>query len=326
MAERDGPKRGPGRTLLALVLLSVVVGLGLLAALNRPAPEDAPASPSSSEPATGVTGGAPRREPPPAVPAPGSGAGSGAVARPGEKPSPPEAASEPTPDLPPGHPPIPAAPGEQVGLQWLGHSCFYIHSPRGVTVVTDPFDPAVVPLPPPEIGSHFVLVSRKDPAHDHTQVIRSFPGETRSVLRGGEARKGDVVVDSREVSPGRGWIYRIRSGPLRVAHVGGLTGGIPDELASWLGPIDVLLLPVGQERPTAEAAVAIAKRLAPRLIIPMAYSTADMRAAGSRLRGVDAFIRLGPWAVTAKDADVIMTSPSELPPGTEVMTLQCRGR
>jgi L-ascorbate metabolism protein UlaG (beta-lactamase superfamily) len=227
--------------------------------------------------------------------------------------------------MPPDHPPVAADDGTQVGVQWFGGACFYLHSPGGVAVVTDPFDPKAAGLDPAGIGAHFVTVSSDDPLHGFTAAVHAFQGETKQVVRGTEARRGDLHIIPIEVPSRRGgkvYAYAIEAGALRFAHLGSVGGPLTPQQVKAFGPIDVAMVPVAGEGLSSRQAVEIAKQLNPRIVIPMAHGTPEMRPPASRLPSVQAFVEASPWAFTRLDTDVTMLSKAVLPQTTEIWSLQ----
>jgi L-ascorbate metabolism protein UlaG (beta-lactamase superfamily) len=230
-------------------------------------------------------------------------------------------------ELPADHPPITNDEGSQVGIQWLGHSCFYIHSPGGIAAVTDPFDPKATGLPAPSTGAHFVTVSGTSPTSSFVQAVKPFMDEATlkplalDVVRSEPAGKDDLKIQPVETSSGR--IYLIQAGALRIAHLGGVRQALSAAQIQALGKVDVLMIPVG-EGLTPKQAVEIARALKPSIILPMAYSTPDMDGPEARLRRVEQFIAASPFAVTRKDSDVMLIAPSELPANTEIYLLRLR--
>jgi L-ascorbate metabolism protein UlaG (beta-lactamase superfamily) len=85
--------------------------------------------------------------------------------------------------------------------------------------------------------------------------------------------------------------------------------------------VDLLMLPVG-ERLAPRDAVASAQRLNPRVILPMAYRQGEGGGTAAKLRSLDAFVSASPFAVTQKDADIMLISQADLPASTEIWTLK----
>jgi L-ascorbate metabolism protein UlaG (beta-lactamase superfamily) len=228
------------------------------------------------------------------------------------------------PDMPADHPTIaPSDPKSQVTVQWLGHSCFFIYTPGGVVVVTDPFDPQATGLPSPDLNAHLVTVSSQRPDHAFTNVVGAFQGEQRQVVYGKEARVKDLRVIPVDAGGGD-YAYVLEAGPMRIAHLGGLKRPLSPENIKKLGPVDILLIPAGGEGVTQKQSVEMAKQIAPKVVIPMAYAATGMDGPDGKLGSFDEFVSAGPFAVTDKEADTILISKPELPPTTQVYRLQFR--
>jgi hypothetical protein len=260
------------------------------------------------------------------APAPGTGK---AVEKPAVDPPPPEVRQE---DLPPGHPPVSSPEGTQVSIQWLGHACFYIHSPGSSAVVTDPFDAVALGLSPPSTGAHLVTVSSDGPAHSFTSAVRPFQGDTQEVVRGKPAQRGDLrlapLLAGKSGAGGENVAYVIEAGPLRIAHLGDLRGPLDDAALRALGSIDILMIPAGGEGLSPRSAAEVCRKINPRIVLPMAYRPVGMDAGAPGLVGklspVEEFIKASPYAVTRKDTDIILLSKRDLPSGTEIFLLQYR--
>jgi L-ascorbate metabolism protein UlaG (beta-lactamase superfamily) len=211
-----------------------------------------------------------------------------------------------------------------VGIQWLGYSCFYIDSPGGVAVVTDPFDPKATGLAAPTTGAHFITVSEETPQHNFAGAVHAFQGEQKEVLHGRPARRGDLQITPvpTDSSAGGNVAYVIQAGALRIAHLGALDHPLSAAQVKSLGQVDVLMLPVGGGALSPKQAVAVTKALNPRIVLPMAYSTPGMSGPAARLPPLQDFISASPYAVTRKDEDVMMISKADLPQSTEIYTLK----
>lgn len=336
-SERAAVRRGgPPRAGVLIGAGLVLIGLLLFAATRHPAPPPAPGIPAPAAETPGVAPGEPA---PPSGPLNGPAANAPAPPPARNGPAPSTARSTPPPgnapalpnpsDLPPGHPAISTDEKTQVSIQWLGYSCFYIQSPGGTAVVTDPFDPKVTGLASPATGAHLVTISTETPEHNNPGVIHAFPGETKQVLHGTGASRGDLRVipvptyrdDSAGARAGRNTVYVIEAGALRLAHLGDLGHVLTPQQVQAVGHVDVLMVPVGGALDPKEA-VAVAKQLNPRVVIPMAYSTPSMDGPAARLPAVTRFVSASPYPVTPKDADVMLLSKTDLPATTEIYTLR----
>ncbi len=232
-------------------------------------------------------------------------------------------------DLPPDHPPVdgPAVTEPKTTLQWFGYSCFYVHSPGGTALVTDPFDPRKGGLPSAETGAHFVTISSEDPLHGFAGVIRAFQGEAVQVLRGEPGSRGDmrlIPIPTTGPAGSANTAYVIEAGPLRIAHLGNLGGPLNPTQLRALGSIDILLIPAGNLGLSPADAVAVTRAINPKVVIPMGYRTPEMSGPAARQADLDAYISASPYAVTRKDQDVMLIGRSELPGATEIFTLRYR--
>lgn len=175
---------------------------------------------------------------------------------------------------------------------WLGHSTFLITNDAGGRLVTDPADERSIPKLP-EVSADVVTVSHRH--HDHCAVERiggepvvkeSPEPETRAgfTIRGFSTFHDEVKGAKR----GLNTVFLIEADGQRFVHCGDL-GHMPDEktIAAIRG-CDVLLLPVGGVYTVdGKAAWEIAKRIAPKTVVPMHYQTPDL---GFALEPVDRFL------------------------------------
>jgi L-ascorbate metabolism protein UlaG (beta-lactamase superfamily) len=328
-----GARRGPKAGWIAAAAAAVVV-LAIVAAMRggetpptvANAPRSGVSTPLANAPASNAGAPAPPLTGAPAanrpaiaaVPAPGNSPRPAAPTPPQDlPPSPPVKPS----DLPPDHPPITTDERPQISIQWLGEACVYIHSPGGVAVVTDPFDPKATGLPAPSTGAHAVLVSADSPAHSFTEAVHAFEGETKQVVRGSAYHRGDMQVTPLPGPDGRAFGYLIQAGTLRIGFAGTPAGLRALDKGVAPGSLDLLLLPVGED---PKVAARTAQRLKPRVVIPLSYAAPGMEGPASRLHPLRDFVAGVPFAVTEKDSDVMMLSQADLPPSTEVYALRFR--
>jgi hypothetical protein len=318
-----GSARRPSHRVVLVLAALFLLGILVLATARGPGTPEPEVTTSTGGPVVAVDAIPPPAEATDAPEAPGLPAPGPA---PGTAEAPPVDLPPPTSRLPAGHPSVAAAPGKQTTIQWLGHACFYIHSPGGVALVTDPFDGSVLGLEAPSTGAHLVTISTSGPEHSHTVAVRPFLNEVKRVVRGESIERDDLRVTPVPTG-GNNTAYLIQAGDLRIAHLGRPTAVLTEEQRAQFGEVDVLLVPAGGAGLSPGDAVKVARQFAPRVIIPMAYSAPAMKnlkGATANLRPVQDFISASPYAVTRKDSDVILISREELPAGTEIFLLQYR--
>lgn len=175
---------------------------------------------------------------------------------------------------------------------WLGHSTFLITNDAGGRLVTDPVDEKSLP-DLKRVDADVITVSHRH--HDHCAVERvggtpvikeSCEPETIAGfhIRGFSTFHDEVNGTKR----GTNTIFVIEADGQRIVHCGDL-GHMPDEATiAALRGCDALLLPVGGVYTVdGPAAWTIAKRIAPKTVVPMHFATSNLT---FRLEPVDRFL------------------------------------
>ena len=162
-------------------------------------------------------------------------------------------------------------------IRCIAHAKFLIETESGFRIVTDPYD-ASCGFPVKPMKADAVLVSHHH--HDH-DAVDTVEGWQTVVDRPGEHTLApDVKVravsafhdDENGAKRGSTLLFSIRAEGLNVVHLGDL-GHLPSaEQIDALGPVDVLLIPVGGFF-TIDALTAreVCGMLKARVVIPMHY-------------------------------------------------------
>ncbi len=158
----------------------------------------------------------------------------------------------------------------------LGHSSFKLRG-KSATLVTDPFDPAMLGLKFPKVEADIVTISHDH--HDHnnsgivggTPIIVSGPGEY-------EIKKVKIIGvrtyhdEANGEKRGGNTIYHIEMDGLSIVHTGDLGHKLGEQEIELLDGVDILLVCVGGTYTIdANEAAALVSKLEPRIIIPMHY-------------------------------------------------------
>ncbi len=179
-------------------------------------------------------------------------------------------------------------------IQWLGHACFLFVSKDGTRVLTDPFDPKVG-YPVPEVAADIVTASHQHSDHNYFKAVQGQftrvekPGET--TLRGVHIKGVSTFHDDTHGSQrGQNILFRFTIDGLNILHCGDLGHALTPEQVQAVGPLDVLILPVGGYY-TINAATAqkVMQQLNPALTIPMHFKTPVM---DFPIESVDPFLNL----------------------------------
>lgn len=163
-------------------------------------------------------------------------------------------------------------------ISHLGHSSFKLRG-KNVTLITDPFDPAMVGLKFPKLEADIVTIS-----HDHNDhnFIKEISGNPLIINGPGEYEvKGADIIglasfhdNQKGKLRGKNTIYRISLDDVSLVHLGDLGHELDDRDIEALDGIDILLIPVGGFFTiSASEAMAVISKLEPNIIIPMHYLT-----------------------------------------------------
>lgn len=188
----------------------------------------------------------------------------------------------------------------------LGLSSFRLRG-KSVTLVTDPYDSALVGLKfPKHIEAAVVTVSHDHKDHnaifniEGTPYIVKGPGEydIQGVSIVGFSSFHDEKAGSLR---GKNTIFRIEIDGIVIVHMGDLGHNLSSAQIESLDGVDVLMIPVGGTVTIdAKNAVSVVKEIDPSIVIPMHYHKPELnQKTFGELEPVSAFVKeLGKEAVT----------------------------
>jgi len=223
-----------------------------------------------------------------------------------------------------------------INLTWLGQSTFILATSSGLTALLDPMG-ASVGYPLTTItGVDLVTVSHEHSDHNNVGLAAGSPLVLRG-LAGSDWAKIDQTVkgvrvrtvptyhdDSQGSQRGKNAIFVFELEGLKLAHLGDLGHVLtPDQLKA-LGPVEVILLPVGGAYTVdGRGAAEVVGQLNPRVIVPMHYKTPALGASlAGRLAPVSDFTAaLGASAKVMETGQVISLSAGKLPAERTVMVM-----
>jgi L-ascorbate metabolism protein UlaG (beta-lactamase superfamily) len=205
----------------------------------------------------------------------------------------------------------PAGKPSGASLTWFGQSCFLLQTKAGTKVVMDPIPGAIGYTPPTDLKADVVTVSHEHADHNNVALVAGAgkDGAPPKVLRGLSEDKKDWVKHKEKVKDvqirsvgvyhdgeqgkqrGLNSVFVFETGGQKIAHLGDLGHLLTDEQLKEIGPVDVVLIPVGGFF-TIDAAQAtkVVEQLKPRtIVVPMHYKT-DVLVI-KELAPVDAFLQ-----------------------------------
>jgi L-ascorbate metabolism protein UlaG (beta-lactamase superfamily) len=213
-------------------------------------------------------------------------------------------------------------------VKWYGHAAFLITSDLGAKIITDPYEPgafggAIAYGPIPD-QADIVLVSHDHADHNFVQGLKGKPqvikGTGSHKVKNLEFKGFAAYHDGRKGSErGQNTIFCFSVDGVRICHLGDL-GHVPsDPEAKQIGPVDLLLIPVGGVYTIDPAqATQTAQKLSPKIVIPMHYKTPRC---GFPLALVEDFTSGKAGVKKIKDSEVEIKKES-LPQYTEIIVLQ----
>lgn len=207
-------------------------------------------------------------------------------------------------------------------IVWYGLNCFRLTERGMATVLTDPYDPGVgraLPRPKADI----VTISRDVPA---CNAVRQVRGNFRVLDTPGEYEIGGVFITGLPAFVDKKksdltTIFHFDYDGLTVCHLGHL-GQVPTQQeVEDLGPIDILLIPVGSEGGLTPAeASEVISLMEPSIVIPMWYKIPGLNLS---LGTLNRFLKqMGVEKVEPRDSLKVVRG--SLPQETEIVVLSPR--
>lgn len=233
-----------------------------------------------------------------------------------------------------------AQPGPAgVTFTYLGQATFVMTTSTGLKALIDPVAPMMYKNDPVD-GVDVVTVSHEHPDHNYVQLATGNPTILRG-LAGGEVAKIDQTLKGVHIRTvgsfhdpqqgaqrGKNAIFVFELPGLKVAHLGDLGHTLDAQQIAAIGPVDVLLIPVGGG-PTIDpkAAIEVMGQLSAKVVIPMHYGMAA-RAGGGGGRGfslgtVDEFLKaLDASTKVVQEGHTLTLTAGKLPAGRTVMVMK----
>jgi L-ascorbate metabolism protein UlaG (beta-lactamase superfamily) len=246
----------------------------------------------------------------------------------------------PAPTVPPSTLTPPPAPGSQeatITLTWFGQSTFVLITNTGLKALLDPAGPGTGYNIAPVAGVDLVTVSHEHTDHNdiglalgNPLVLRGLAGndwaKIDQTLKGVRVRTVPTFHDDTQGSQrGRNAIFVFEWDGVRLAHLGDLGQPLSPEQIKDIGPVDVILIPVGGFFTIdGKVAAEVVNQLNPKVIVPMHYKTPDLAASlAGRLAPADDFIKaMGSTATVSEVGQTVTIEGSKLPAGRTIMVMK----
>ncbi len=163
-------------------------------------------------------------------------------------------------------------------IKWLAHAAFLITAGDGTRIITDPYETSEG-LRYGEIteAADIVTVSHEHGDHNNVAAVKGNP----QVVKGDAEAKGIKIRavatahdDKSGGERGPNTIFCFEIDGIRVCHAGDLGHLLSAKQVAAIGPVDVLMVPVGGFFTIdASAATKVCQQLNPKVIVPMHFKT-----------------------------------------------------
>ena len=216
-------------------------------------------------------------------------------------------------------------------ITWYGHSCFRLTERNFATVVTDPFDSKAIGYEPLKLKAEIVTVSHGAPGHNNVDAVKGVthtitgPGEFEigGVFITGVQTDGSASAKKKNSNGTRNTLYVFDYDGITVAHLGDLQQVPTQAEIEALGTVNVALVPVGGGGGlNAAKAAEVVSLLEPNIVIPMHYSTPDVKVS---LDSLNKFLKeMGLGKIEAQPS--LKVTRTGLPSETHVVALDYQKR
>jgi L-ascorbate metabolism protein UlaG (beta-lactamase superfamily) len=169
-------------------------------------------------------------------------------------------------------------------IKWYGHAAFLITSDQGIKIIIDPYEPGA-------FGGQLSYGKIRDQAdivitsHDHADhnYTKDLPGTPQIVEGGGSKTAKGIPMKgistyhdpSKGSERGANTIFTLKIDNIQLCHLGDLGHLLSDKELAEIGPVDILLIPVGGFFTiNAEEATRVTEQIKPKIVIPMHFKTA----------------------------------------------------
>ena len=213
-------------------------------------------------------------------------------------------------------------------VKWYGHAAFLITSDEGTKIIIDPYEPEAfggqLSYGKIKDQADIVLTSHDHVDHNYTQDLPGTPqlvkGSGSKTVKGISMKGISTYHDpSKGSERGANTIFTIRINHIQLCHLGDLGHLLTDKELAEIGPVDILLIPVGGFFTIdPKEANRVAEQLKPRVLIPMHFKTEKC---GFSIAPVEDFLK-GKTNIKRPKASETTFDKATLPLQMEIVVLE----
>lgn len=210
-------------------------------------------------------------------------------------------------------------------INWYGQAMFKLKGKQTQAII-DPFYPEFTGLKlpkPSELIADLALKTHDHEDHSNLKAVEGNPvkidGPGEYEIKGVAVTGVSVFHDSKNGEErGRNTVYNLEIDGVSVLHLGDLGHTLTQEQLEEIGPVDIVLIPVGGTY-TIDAPVAaqVVSQLEPKIVIPMHYKIDGLK---FPLDEVDLFLKeMGVGSIEPQNKFSI--AKDKLPDETQIVVL-----
>ena len=213
-------------------------------------------------------------------------------------------------------------------IKWYGHAAFLITSDEGTKIMIDPYEPGAfggqLSYGKIKDQADIVLISHDHADHNYTQDLPGTPqvvkGSGSKTLKGISMKGVSTYHDpSQGTERGANTIFTIKINNIQLCHLGDLGHLLGDKELAEIGPVDILLIPVGGFFTIdPKEATRVAEQIKPRILIPMHFKTGKC---GFSIEPVEDFLK-GKTNIKRSKASEATFDKATLPQQMEIVVLE----
>jgi L-ascorbate metabolism protein UlaG (beta-lactamase superfamily) len=213
-------------------------------------------------------------------------------------------------------------------IKWYGHAAFLITSDQGAKIMIDPYEPGA-------FGGQLSYGKIKDQVdivlttHDHADhnYTKDLPGTPQIVKGSGSKTAKGISIKgistyhdpSQGSERGANTIFTLKIDNIQLCHLGDLGHLLSDKELAEIGPVDILLIPVGGFFTIdPKEATRVAEQIKPKILIPMHFKTAKC---GFPIAPVEDFLK-GKTNTKRPKASEATFDKATLPQQMEIVVLE----
>ena len=205
-------------------------------------------------------------------------------------------------------------------LQYFGANCLRVTTKHAAIVIDDNLDELGLKsiTKANDIALHTIFQPEK--TSKDVKLVINQPGEyeVSKVSIQGIAARGHMEEENQEGST----IFKLIANDIRLAVVGHIHPDMKEHQLEALGPVDVLVVPVGGNGYTLDAkgALKVIKSIEPKIVIPVHYADKAIKYEVPQAELTEALKEMS--LEVKKEVDKLKLKHSDLPEATETIVLK----